>query len=1030
MKSKGAIQAFTIALALACLFYMSFSIVTYSVNKDAEEFAANAPSLSKIDDEKEREVKQKELEANYLDSMMSEEVFNIGIASFTFAECKKQQLNLGLDLQGGMHVTIEVALDQLILNLSADKTNPDLIAAVERANELQIESQDPYVDLFYTAFQEVAPGKSLFAAFDSPGNADKFDRNAEDRDLEVINFIKSESEEAVSRTMDILRTRIDLFGVTQPTIRIEGSQRITMELPGVDDPTRVITLIKQSAELEFWETYTATEVLGQYFGDVNEVLVDKLGLEEKAEESNENSAANLLTGDDTENANLDNGDDAVAALTAGNDSMDAGVDSPEVDPVAALTGESASGDSSLNDSLKAAQAQEEFASKNPIYKYLSPSVDQTNGQIVDGPVIGRAMENEMDRISEYLSYPEVKSVLPADLEFKWGAKEIQEGSRVYNLFAVKKVRGKAPLDGSVITDAIQSYDQFSGEPQVTMKMDPTGARTWKALTEANIEKFIAISLDGRIYSAPQVNQVIPNGSSVISGSFTIEEAKDLSSVLKAGKLPITVDIAEQETVGPTLGAKNVSNGLQSLVAGFLLVLVFMAFYYRKGGWVANIALLANLFFIIGILASLKASLTLPGMAGIVLTIGMSVDANVLIFERIREELNLGKSLKQAISDGYKNAYSSIIDANLTTFLTGVILLLFGKGPISGFAVILVIGILTSLFSAIFLTRLIMTWMLDKEQSISFGSTATMKAFSKLNWDFIGKRRIAYVVSSIIIVAGLASLFTQGLNLSVDFEGGRSYVVQFEENTSEEDVRGVLTDAFESAPEVKTFGSESKLKITTKYRIDDNSEEVDQEVEEALATALSGKFGESFKVEKSQKVGPTFARDIEISAIWSIVVGLVAIFLYIIARFRKWQYGLGALLALIHDVLFVIGLFSLLWKIVPFNLEVDQAFIAAILTVVGYSINDTVVVFDRIRESLNLHSKAPLKSTINEALNKTVSRTMITSVTTLLVILILFIFGGETIRGFSFALLLGVLVGTYSSLFIATPVVVDLDKSGR
>jgi SecD/SecF fusion protein len=1015
---------------------MSFSIVTYSVNKDAEEFAANAPSLSKIDDEKEKEEKQKELKKDYLDSMMSEEVFNIGIASFTYAECKKQQLNLGLDLQGGMHVTIEVALDQLILKLSADENNPDLIAAVKRANEMQVESQDPYVDLFYAAFQEVAPGKSLFAAFDSPGNADKFDRNAEDRDLEVINFIKSESEEAVSRTMDILRTRIDLFGVTQPTIRVEGSQRITMELPGVDDPNRVITLIKQSAELEFWETYTASEVLGQYFTDVNEVLVDKLGLDEKSEEGDEESAASILTSNEEEDASIESSEeDAVAALTssdsASNPAIDSmATDSPEIDPVEALTGEGEGGDS-IPDSVKALEAQKEFAAKNPIYKYLSPSVDQTNGQIVDGPVIGRAMENEMDRISKYLNYPEVKAVLPADLEFKWGAKEIQEGSRVYNLYAVKKVRGKAPLDGSVIADAVQSYDQFSGEPQVTMKMNPTGARTWKALTEANIEKFIAISLDGRIYSAPQVNQVIPNGSSVISGSFTIEEAKDLSSVLKAGKLPITVDIAEQETVGPTLGAKNVSNGLNSLIAGFLLVLGFMAFYYRKGGWVANIALLANLFFIIGILASLKASLTLPGMAGIVLTIGMSVDANVLIFERIREELNLGKSLKQAIGDGYKNAYSSIIDANLTTFLTGVILLLFGKGPISGFAVILVIGILTSLFSAIFLTRLIMTWMLDKEQSISFGSAATSKAFSKMNWDFIGKRKIAYTVSSIIIVAGLASLFTQGLNLSVDFEGGRSYVVQFEENVAQDDVRGVLTDAFETTPEVKTFGSDSKLKITTKYRIDDNSEEVDQEVEEALANALTAKFGESsFDVEKSQKVGPTFARDIEISAIWSIVVGLVAIFLYIIARFRKWQYGLGALLALIHDVLFVIGLFSLLWKIVPFNLEVDQAFIAAILTVVGYSINDTVVVFDRIRESLNLHTKSPLKSTINDALNKTVSRTMITSVTTLLVILILFIFGGETIRGFSFALLLGVLVGTYSSLFIATPVVVDLDKSSR
>ncbi|MGB0430036.1 MAG: protein translocase subunit SecD, partial [Bacteroidia bacterium] len=711
-------------------------------------------------------------------------------------------------------------------------------------------------------------------------------------------------------------------------------------------------------------------------------------------------------------------------------------DTTEIDAIAALTGDTTDGEAAIDPNDTAAQreaarkAQQEALANNPLLKYFQPNVNQSDGQIPEGPVIGYAMERDLAKVDTMLNYPEVKSVLPADMKFMWSAKETEDGSNVFLLYAVKTVRGGAPLEGSVITDAVQSYDQFSGEPNVNMKMNPTGANKWKAITEANIDNFVAISLDKRIYSAPQVNQVIPNGSSVISGSFTIEEAKDLSSVLKAGKLPVTVDIAEQETVGPTLGAENVSDGLNSLIAGFLLVLVFMAFYYRKGGWVANIALLANLFFIVGILASLKASLTLPGMAGIVLTIGMSVDANVLIFERIREELKNNKSLKQAISDGYQNAYSSIIDANVTTFLTGVILLLFGKGPISGFAVILVIGILTSLFSAIFLTRLILTWMLDKEQSISFGSKGTLNAFSKLNLDFIGKRKVAYIVSSIIIVAGLTSLFTNKLNLSVDFEGGRTYVVQFEESLSVDELRSPLTDAFGSSPEVKTFGSDSKFKITTKYRISDKADKVDEEVAELLSSTLTQSFGDSFKVEKSQKVGPTFARDIQDSAIWSILIGLVGIFLYIIARFRKWQFGLGALLALIHDVLFVLGLFSLLWKFVPFNLEVDQAFIAAILTVVGYSINDTVVVFDRIRESLNLHTKSPIKETINDALNKTVSRTLITSITTLLVILILFIFGGETIRGFSFALLIGVMVGTYSSLFIATPVVVDLDNSGR
>lgn len=1018
MKSKGAIQAFTIALAISCLFYMSFSIFTKMVEKDADELVE-----SKKDGKSEEDLNK--IRANYLDSMMNVGVYNLGIVSYTYEECKKNQLNLGLDLQGGMHVTIEVALDQLIKRLSGTDDNEKLNKAIEIANQRQVESQDPYVDLFYTAYLEVSEGESLFRAFDTPENRDKFDRNSENRDEEVINFIKAESEEAVSRTMDILRTRIDAFGVTQPTIRLEGSRRITIELPGVDDPARVRKLITESAILEFWETYESVELINKYFVSVNEVLVDKLGLDKKEDESEGES---LLSSNDS-TAQSAAADPVSLLAGSADDSLD--TDSANVDPVAALTGENAN-DSNADDSIAIAKAQAEAAAKMPLYQKLRPQVDN-QGQIITGPVIGTAFEGDMETINTYLGYPEVRAVLPADMEFRWGVKEVQEGSRVYALYAVKTTRGAAPLDGSVITDAFQNYDQISGRPDINMKMNPAGARAWKALTEANIDKFIAISLDSRIYSAPQVNSVIPNGSSVIQGDFSIEEAKDLSSVLKAGKLPVTIDIAEEETVGPTLGAESVSNGLRSLVAGFLLVLVFMAFYYRKGGWVANIALLANLFFIIGILSSLHAALTLPGMAGIVLTIGMSVDANVLIFERIREELKLGKNLKTAISDGYKNAYSSIIDANLTTFLTGVILLLFGKGPISGFAVILVIGILTSLFSAIFLTRLILTWMTDKEQSISFGSEKTMNAFSNMKFDFIGKRKIAYTVSAIVIIAGMVSLFTRGLNLSVDFEGGRTYVVQFDESVKDlsvTDTRDHLTTVFESSPEVKTFGSESKLKITTKYRITDNTENVDTEVQQTLVNSLTEKYGETFIIEKSQKVGPTFARDIQVSAIWSIVVGLIAIFLYIIARFRKWQFGLGALAALIHDVLFVIGLFSLFWNILPINLEVDQAFIAAILTVVGYSINDTVVVFDRIRESLGLHSKAPLKETINDALNKTVSRTLITSVTTLLVILILFIFGGQIIQGFAFALLVGVLVGTYSSLFIATPIVVDLDRSGR
>jgi SecD/SecF fusion protein len=957
--------------------------------------------------------------------MASVDVYNIGITSYTYSDCKKNKLNLGLDLQGGMHVTLEVALDKLIKRLSGNQESESLKKALELANERQLTSQEPYVDLFYYAFKEVAGDESLFRVFDTPENRDKFDRESENRDEEVLKFIRSEAEQAVQRTQDIIRTRIDEFGVTQPTIRQEGASRITIELPGVDDTERVRKLLKRSAKLEFWETYGATDMINKYFVSVNEVLAAKLGLDDKKKDATDTTG----TADAT---------DTTAASTtadiASTPNTDEKSDKDETAPVLEKDGDSLAaetGDSAQGDSLKDAAAQKEAAAKVPLYQKLRPQVDFNNqNQIMEGPVVGTAFVNDTGIIMTYLNYPEVKAVLPADVKFLWSVNEVQEGSRVFSLYALKTERGKAPLDGSVITDAFQNYDQITGKPDVNMKMNPAGARRWKAMTEANIDKWIAISLDNKVYSAPQVNSVIPNGSSVIQGGFSIEEAKDLASVLKAGKLPVTVDIAEEETVGPTLGAESVRNGLISLVIGFLLVLFFMGFYYRSSGLVANIALFANLFFIIGILSSLHAALTLPGMAGIVLTIGMAVDANVLIFERIREELKAGKSLKAAIEDGYRNAYSSIIDSNLTTFLTGIILLIFGKGPISGFAVILVIGILTSLFCAIFLSRLIFTWMLAKEKPISFGSEKTTNMLSGLNFDFMAKRKLAYIVSGSVIVIGLISLMTRGLNLSVDFEGGRTYVVQFDENTSVTEVRDLLTPIFGSSPEVKTYGSPSKHKITTKYRINDNSDNVDQEVQEVLQTTLGEKYPDGFVIEKSQKVGPTFARDIEISAILSILVGLIGIFLYIVVRFRKWQYGLGALVALVHDVLLVIGLFSLLWGVLPINLEVDQAFIAAILTVVGYSINDTVVVFDRIREMLSLHTKSPLYATINTALNQTISRTLITSLTTLLVVLILFLLGGEIIRGFSFALLIGIMVGTYSSLFIATPIVVDLDRSGR
>lgn len=1032
MKSKGAIQVFSIALALACLFYMSFSVVTYLVESDAKEHAES--TVKTTGDVEVDNQALSDAEENYLDSMMREDVYDLGFVQYTYAECKKQQLNLGLDLQGGMHVTLEIDLAGLITRLSGG--NENVKTALTMANERQQTSQEPYVNLFASAYQDISNGESLFRAFDTQENIDKFDRDADDKDAQVIAFINKEAEDAIDRTKNIIRTRIDEFGVVQPTIRQEGSSRITIELPGVDNAERVRKLLKRSAKLGFWETYESADLVNNYFVSVNEVLASKLGLENENTETTEESVSE----DETEEA----GNGVLDALQGSADETPA--DSTEGDSTAKNTDAVSALASSIDsnafpdtsnmtkeqiDSVKAVFAQKEAAQKFPLYQLLQPPVQQNN-QITPGPIAGYAVRKDTGKIIEYLNYEEVKRVLPTEMRFMWDINPIDDKGNVFRLLALKaQPNGKAPMDGGVITDAIQTYDQISGEPEVSMKMNPRGAMEWKNLTAANVGSSIAISLDGRVYSFPNVNEAISGGSSAISGSFTIAEAKDLASVLKAGKLPVTVDIVEEETVGPTLGSISIQNGLMSLIIGLSLVLIFMVFYYNKGGVVADIALLANLFFIIGILASFGAALTLPGMAGIVLTIGMSVDANVLIFERIREELKNGKNIKTAIADGYKNAYSSIIDANLTTLLTGIILLFLGKGPISGFAIILVIGILTSLFCSIFLTRLIFEWMLNREQNVKFGSEATMGYFSKMNWNFIEKRRVAYIVSGIVIVAGMVSLAVRGLNLSVDFEGGRSYIVAYESNQDVEPVRDALTAKFGSAPEVKTFGGSNKHKITTKFRINEKSATIDTEVAETLKSGLDEVVGaDNYEIEKTQKSGPTFARDIKVSAIWSIIIGLIGIFMYVVIRFRKWQYGLGALLALFHDVLFVIGLFSLFWGILPFNLEVDQAFIAAILTVVGYSINDTVVVFDRIRESLNLHQKAPLKETINTALNKTVSRTFITSATTLFVVLILFLFGGEILRGFSFALLIGVLVGTYSSLFIATPVVVDFDKSGR
>jgi SecD/SecF fusion protein len=991
MKSKGLVRSLVIAFALVCIYQLSFTLVSSRVESKARKFAGGDP------------VKEKA----YLDSIADQKVYNLLVKSFTYQQVKEQQLNLGLDLQGGMNVVMEVSVSDVVRALSNYSKDASFNKAIEMATERQRNSQLDFVTLFEQAYAEVDPNGKLAAIFATRENQGKIDYNSSN--AQVIEMVRQESEGAIDRSFNILRTRIDKFGVTSPNIqRQQGTGRIIIELPGVDNPERVRRLLQGTAKLEFWETYESGEVIERIF-EINKMLADKQKLEKAG------AAKETLAKADTT---------AKAELAADNELMQK--------LAAADTAAAAAGDSGQ---LSDAQARLE----NPLFSLLMPAIFQgEDGQTraMKGPVVGTASARDTAKINKILAMDEARALLPRNLKLLWTVKGRGEGNKFIDLVAIKTRSNdeRAPLEGDVITDARETIDNF-GQVEVSMTMNAEGAKTWRRLTADNINKSIAIVLDDYVYSYPNVNQEISGGMSSISGGFSTEEAKDLANILKAGKLPAPARIVEEAIVGPSLGAEAISAGLFSVIAGLLLVLVFMIVYYAKAGIVANVALFANIFFIFGVLASLQAVLTLPGIAGIVLTIGMAVDANVLIFERIREEMERGKSLRQAIADGFKNSLSSIIDANVTTLLTGIILYSFGTGPIRGFATTLIVGILTSLFSALFITRLLIEWYLNKEKEVSFGTKWSMGVFNNLNIDFLSKRKMWYGISGAVIVAGMISMFTQGFNLGVDFKGGRSYVVAFEEGKRATDLRSALSGVFEGAPEVKTFGSDTKFKITTSYKINEEGEEIDALVEQKLYEGLSGIMTskidfETFKAERilsSQKVGPTIADDIKASAIMSIIFSLVVISIYILIRFRKANYAIGAALALLHDVLFVLAIFTLTWKFMPFSMEIDQAFIAAILTIVGYSINDTVVVFDRLREYLNLHHGKDSEQVINSAVNSTFSRTIITAVTTILVVFVLFLFGGETIKGFTFALLIGLFVGTYSSIYIASAVVLDTAK---
>ncbi|MFO7999519.1 MAG: protein translocase subunit SecDF [Bacteroidales bacterium] len=1028
MQNKGLIKFFAIAFALVCLYQLSFTFFARKVERDARNYAQS----ERIVQQSEELAQGDELlqaaifdsisrveERFYLDSMMNVGVFNLGVRNYTFREVKERELNLGLDLRGGMNVTLEISVSDIVRALAGYTTDQTFQAAMERAQEMQLTSRDDFISLFGRAFEEVDPGASLAYFFSTPEMRDRITVTSSNE--EVLRVLRQEVDDAVDRSFQILRTRIDRFGVAQPNIqKLATSGRILVELPGIKEPERVRRLLQGTARLEFWETYEFSEIYN-YFWDANERLRDmQVGEPSEGEEVVEPAA------EDEETMEQESPGDLLEEMES---------DTTDEASLADLV----SGDLDLGDE----EMFEDFSRENPLFAYLSPAfVQDESGNMFParGPVIGYAAVQDTARVMNLLRQPQIRSLFPRNLKMFWNVKPARGTDNLHELVAIKETTrdGQAPLTGEVIVDARQDFTP-TGQVEISMTMNTEGARTWRRMTADNINRSIAIVLDDFVYSFPTVSTEISGGRSQITGQFSVPEAQDLANILRAGSLPAPARIVEEAIVGPSLGREAISSGLLSFVLAFIVVLIYMGFYYSRAGLVADTALIANIFFIMGVLASLGAVLTLPGIAGIVLTLGMAVDANVIIYERILEELRTGKGQRLAVSDGYKNAYSAIIDGNVTTLLTAIVLYIFGSGPVQGFATTLIIGIICSLFTAIFLSRLIFTYWMDKNVAIHFDTKISKDVLTKVNFDFLGVRKKFYMISGAVILIGVGSFFVRGLSYGVDFSGGRSYVVRFDQPVNTVDVRAALIDELGEAPEVKTFGPTSQVKITTSYMIADDSAEADSIAERQIFEGIKDFFGTSVSYAdftsddddkvigrlSSQKVGPTVARDIKVGAVISVIIALFIIFFYIAVRFKKWEFGIGGLTTLFHDSIIVVSLYSLLHNVVPWTMEIDQAFIAAILTIIGYSINDTVIIFDRIRENIGLFPKRDLKTNINTALNSTLSRTFNTSGTTLAVLLIIFLFGGEVIRGFAFALMMGVAVGTYSSLFNAAPVAYDL-----
>ena len=986
MQNKGLIRLFAISLTLVCLFYLSFSVVTNMYNKKAKVYAAGDPLK----------------EFNYIDSIGSEKVW----LGYTLKECRDKEINLGLDLKGGMNVTLEVSVADIIRSLSDFNGSPNFNQALNLATERQkTNSQISYVDLFVNAYTELDPQAKLATVFSTFELKDKISLTTSNAD--VIKVLKAEVDGAIANSFNVLRQRIDRFGVVQPNIQKLGNGRILVELPGIKEPARVRKLLQGSANLEFWETYDLSEIINN-IGEVNKVLA---------------------TLQSTGKSGLTTAKDSTTAKTGiKNTKSISAVDSLKT----ALLKKSAT-------STDSTKLTEKSRKENPLFAVLQ--INAQGGQVAHGPVIGLCHSKDTALVNSYFKLKQVRELLPRDLGTRWSVKALDKKGEIFQLIAIKITNrdGRAPLGGDVITDARADFSQTSAYANVSMSMNGEGSKTWARMTKDNIGKSIAIALDGYIYSFPTVNAEITGGSSQITGNFTVEEAKDLANTLKSGKMPAPAHIVQENVVGPSLGQEAINNGLISFIIAFILILLYMILYYGAvPGIIADLALVANVFFLMGILASFTAVLTLPGIAGIVLTLGMAVDANVLMYERIREEMNKGKTMKRAIDDGIGSALSAIIDSNVTTLITATILAVFGTGPIKGFAVTEIIGVITSFFTSVFLTRYMLYLYANHESSkeITFITGVTKNWFKDTKVDFMGIRKWMYGLSATLILISFISFGVRGFSLGVDFSGGRNYVVAFDQKVSTDHVRKLLENAFEGdMPQVITIGTDNQVRIATKYKISDNSTTIDNEIEGKLYDNLKPLLKNSVSkaefikenIKSSQKVGPTVADDIKRSAVWAVLFAIIGIGLYIFIRFREWGYALGAIVSLAHDAIITLGLFSLFYGFLPFSMEIDQSFIAAILTVIGYSVHDTVINYDRIRENVGLFPKRDRISIINLSVNEMLGRTFSTTATVILTLLAIFIFGGETIRGFIFAMLFGIFIGTYSSVFIASPITVEMSK---